>query len=146
MIDITQFQHGFGQAFLTEDENHILLIPLGKRGVSDHKFIGIIDIIDDDDFTVRNSKILAPDKDVAIDDYRKFIMMPGSVKDDVMVYGFVRKICEECKMDMLHEDLMSVIVPYFCIEMLHCVNVVETEHRDKKENEHWIVPLSLVVR
>ena len=140
IMDISQFEQCFDKMILTENENYVILVPGDDEGFND---IGIIDISDTDEYTVSKSNVVAPDLD--LEWISQFFVMPGGEEDKVIVYGFVRWICMGYKVDMIHDDVMSVIISYFSREMLHCVKLVEEEDEEDIDDEHWMIPLSSVL-
>ena len=46
-------------------------------------------------------------------------------------------------MAMLHEDIMSLIIPFYSCEMLHCVKIVSNE--EVMDNQHLMIYLYLLL-
>ena len=140
IMDFNKSQLFFGKPILTQDERHIII----TQAWNESNDICIIDMSDRNEYKVRKSKVFAPSLG---ENYwcRKFVMMSGGVNDEIIVYGYVRLICMEYKIDMIVPDVMSVIAIFSSREMLHCVKLVAERYEKDMDNEHWMIDASFVV-
>ena len=142
MMDPVTYESGAVTVFLTQDERYIIIAPMLEEGCND---ILILDIIgDNDEYKIRKSKIHPPALK-AQEVYRRFAMIHDDIKCEIMVYGFVRKTCMEYRMDMIHQDVMSVITSCCSFDVLHCVNIVNRGFQEKMDCDHWLIPVCFLV-
>ena len=133
--------YAFQHSLLTNDYRYLFLI--------DH--IGNIYYMnmqqcDNGHYYLQNSKNKAPISYNGISQYSSFFQSPrsdkymisGGVNDVIVLYGYIRRECKECKKDMLPKDLMGVLCMFYVInkisteEKLHCVS----------GDKHFVIPFS----
>ena len=92
----------------------------------------------DNKYLLRKTKILVPVPFVERNKYL-FCLMEGY--RDILVYGFVRRICNKYVLRMISDDVLGWILMYYVINLLHCICI---GGRNKVFN-HWTVPVSFSV-
>ena len=132
-----------GEALLTADEQFIIITPI--REISNDIFY--IDVREET-FKLRKSNVSAPEVyHMNRNHAGKYWLTPGE-RDGILVYGFIRVLCNGYGMKMPSKDLMSMMVSYYVGigEMLHCV--VEGKlymNETEKQINHWCIPVAFVV-
>ena len=137
-IEYINFDYYCGQALVTKDDKHVLLFP------EQHCKIGIIfivDILEDGEYELRESGI----KIVKNTPDRKLVLTEGR-NDDLLIYGFVKRVFGENNMMMPSDDIINVINKFYDSEILH---LIRWQYVDMSHNlfvkDHHIIHVSTVL-
>ena len=126
--------NGKYQALLTADEKHVIITADCKGGYRRHAHCGcdqiwIIDIIDDNEYHIRMSKIRFPSmRDLYTTE--RIVALSGDI-DRSIICGFLRSYD-----DAFPDDLINLISKHCKLESMHCIR-----HHNNK-NEHFVAWLS----
>lgn len=114
--DDIQFPYYGGDALLTKDERHIIMIPRKDMDNINVEDIYILDVNNRNDFKLRKSKYkfkLMKDRQFAV---RKFCLSGGESKD-LLIHGFLKD--DEYDYSDLPMDIMGVIFKFCDFERLN---------------------------
>ena len=146
-VEEVSYNYSGGDALLTKDEKHVILIPSENEDEEpmDYGVIFILDIMDDGRYGLRKSNVQMPVPEVNAFDYDVSIGLLGSCKGDsdkLLLCGFVKKVFNYGDEWMIvSDDVINLIVMFYQYEMMHVIK------RDipKSVNEHWIIDVPIVV-
>ena len=139
-IDGIKFKYYKGDAVLTRDENHVILVPVYNLDTALCDVIYILDIMDDGQYELRKSSVRLPHGTQG-KRRSKMISLTGSAPgtNDELLYGFVRKICIKNGLRMVPDDIMNVIDSFYDCEMLHLVRCY------KCQTDHFVIRVSSIL-
>ena len=141
-IENIDYPYYIGQALLTMNEKHILLTPLYDADSNKCDCIMILDILDDGNYKLRQSKLTLPTEIHFESVPSRYMVLTGCGGDDkILVSGFVRNVFKENDLVLPSDDIINLIAMFYDSELLHLVRCAYG--LDKRD--HHVISLSSVL-
>ena len=129
-----------GFAAVTNDDKYVIIVPKSDRSWRNNIFV--MDILDDGGYKLRESKIKLPQW---TEGYRskphQICVLTGNENDPILVSGYIRMICKECRL-IVPSEIGRIVAVFYEREVLHCLR--SWGYKENK-NEHWCIDVSLIV-
>ena len=126
MLDMS---HMTPQIFVTSDKEYFIVTPGGI--LQSIRYIKINN--DDGTYDVKTMTLEVPHSN----DINKYFLTANCNLEPV-VYGYVREICKDNKIQMLAIDLINVLILFYGNnQMLHCI-----QYKSENKKNHYIVEIS----
>ena len=128
---------------LTMDEKHVIMVPDCDNESQNSDDIFILDILDEDKYDLRTSKVAAPKRTTNAESpfaaNRRLVLTGGGKTDQIIVSGYLRRFCKNNMIEMIPNDLIGIFVSFYSAELLHCIRMF------KCKNDHSIIAVQDVL-
>ena len=123
------------QSLLTWDQKHIVLGGICAEDKNLKDEIWILDILGDNQYKLRKSRISLPCKNGKIFD-RQIILGGNRKIEELIVYGFIKTNYNDIDNVHIFNDVVGLMISYYSAESLHCLRIFWNEKR-----EHSVIPI-----
>ena len=148
-IEGIDYAYHVGNALLTMDERHIILIPTYGSILDERNTIFVLDILDGEyqyEYVLRKSKIELPTTELSRFHMRgnRMCALTGDRSfDEKLILAFIRDLYHD-ETRLIPLDIMSMIVSFYNCEVLHYLQIGFEEFKNK--HQHHVIDVSIVLQ
>ena len=141
------YDYYVGQALVTMDEKHILLIPLLDTNSKYCDNILIFDVLKDGEYGLRESNVKIPENFKENQTQRMLVLTGSGSGDGLLVFGFIKRLVEEHKMMMPSDDIINMIAMFYDSEILHLLGTdYDMERQRTHITDHLMIAVSTILQ
>ena len=113
------YKYGGGHLVVTNDEKHIIIFPAHNARYSTKRnktVICIIDILDNGNYNLRESKIKLPNNTLV---HSTMIGITEDGNSELLIFGYIRRVCKDYAMNDIPLEIKRIIVEQSKSQILH---------------------------